>query len=152
MSVREDGPMTLTLPDFLLARITEDEAVAQAAVWSSPDPDWDGVDAWDAEVAFGEMAVGPDRGSPTDAAVVIGPFRGGLHMTGKATERRNGVVAQHIARHDPARVLAECAAKRLILRIWFESEFCERDVMNDVIDALALPYADHPDYREEWRP
>jgi len=153
--------MTLTLTDFLLARIAEDEAVAQAAVWSSPDPDWDGVDAWDAEVAFGEMAVGPDRGSPTDAAVVIGPFRGGLHMTGKATERRNGVVAQHIARHDPARVLAECEAKRWIVA-WCDPLYDDdgkpfggggcTEAWWDSLQALALPYADHPDYREEWRP
>jgi hypothetical protein len=72
----------------------------------------------------------------------------------------------HIARHDPAHVLAEVEAKRRIL-----SEVVpEIDGMEDRIDGewgvgdpteresvallrlLALPYADHPDYRQEWKP
>ena len=124
---REDGPMTLTLPDFLLARIAEDEEVAKAA---SPGP-------W-------HLSAERDEVLAVDGITVCDAFA--------LSSPQVRATAEHIARHDPARVLAECAAKRLILRIWFESEFCERDVMNDVIDALALPYADHPDYREEWRP
>jgi hypothetical protein len=76
----------------------------------------------------------------------------------------------HIARWDPARVLAECEAKRRIVAIhardyghecpgegedpimipagWYGSDGC-RDC--DVLRLLALPYASHPDYREEWR-
>jgi hypothetical protein len=73
----------------------------------------------------------------------------------------------HIARHDPARVLAEVEAKR---RIIDRAEFVAnhgpaRDhvraldmttgasaALRDVLRLLALPYADHPAYREEWRP
>lgn len=65
---------------------------------------------------------------------------------------------EHIARHDPARVLAEVDAKRRIL------DECEsairksapRSNLNDlgwtVLRPLALPYADRPGYRDEWRP
>ena len=53
---------------------------------------------------------------------------------------------------NPARVLAECEAKRRIV------EHCDFDHLARspgdpyVLRLLALPYADHPDYREEWRP
>lgn len=87
--------------------------------------------------------------------------------------------ATHIARHDPARVLAEVEAKRRIMAIHnrradafpalaggpfdnccdgcgFEGP-CEDPVTEDINDCpilrlLALPYADRPGYREEWRP
>jgi len=54
---------------------------------------------------------------------------------------------------DPARVLAECEAKREVVnaagyhlefgRVTPESE----DLALSILRALALPYADHPDYR-----
>jgi len=65
----------------------------------------------------------------------------------------------------PARILAECEAKRRIVQ-----EYSERDADVDLmlgpntlrqrewsglrlaLRYLALPYADHPDYREEWKP
>jgi len=52
----------------------------------------------------------------------------------------------HIARHDPARVLAECEAKRRILT------YAEHN--DDVYllgSYLALPYADHESFQAEWR-
>jgi hypothetical protein len=69
------------------------------------------------------------------------------------------------------RVLAEVDAKRRIVK-WCEEVIGDRDLsqydqfgsLKDDKDALAvtlavetlrllaLPYADHPDYREEWRP
>lgn len=69
----------------------------------------------------------------------------------------------HIAEHDPARVLREIDAKRQMLSTIVEgvAAFDGMDPMTTVIDAdvgddllklLALPYADRPGYREEWRP
>lgn len=66
-------------------------------------------------------------------------------------------------RFDPARVLAECEAKRFVidaLRGYEPSDEwgVEPDIgkrANNAAGALrrmALPYADHPDYDEEWRP
>ena len=78
----------------------------------------------------------------------------------------------------PARVLAECEAKRRIVeqyefhrdqvvayrnprwkdamneddkQRWRQAEARHR-VAEDFARLLALPYADHPDYRDEWRP
>lgn len=50
--------------------------------------------------------------------------------------------ATHILRHDPARVRADVDAKRRIL---------DQDPPRETLALLALPYADHPDYRSEWR-
>lgn len=70
--------------------------------------------------------------------------------------------AEHIARWNPARVLVEVDVKRRLLAIHrryidepgqaclgcaggIEWEACP------VVPLIALPYADHPDYLEEWR-
>ncbi|MFF1834169.1 DUF6221 family protein [Streptomyces sp. NPDC058231] len=72
----------------------------------------------------------------------------------------------HIVHHDPARVLREVEAKRGLLKRYEEPETSaalsdsfnkltasvERTVLIEVFRHLALTYADHPDYREEWRP
>lgn len=75
----------------------------------------------------------------------------------------------HIVAHDPARVLAEVEAKRRIIELHSVSEGHEcstRDRHGDIdhctwvmdseacttLRLLALQYAAHPDYREEWRP
>jgi len=66
------------------------------------------------------------------------------------------------ARHDPARVLAECEAKRRIVGLherrpdWPDCQECgDRDYQKpwpcSTLRLLALPYSDHPDYRPEWR-
>jgi hypothetical protein len=67
--------------------------------------------------------------------------------------------AEFIARHDPARVLADVEAKRRIVR---EATYWSvdarpispnaRQFAGDTLRLLALPFAGHPDYREEWRP
>lgn len=55
-----------------------------------------------------------------------------------------------------ARVLAECEAKRRIVEVhahdykWSVEHAGELAKMT--IELLALPYADHEDYREEWKP
>jgi hypothetical protein len=61
----------------------------------------------------------------------------------------------HIARHDPARVLAEVVAKRRILDLFTPpvSEWGSETLrLYGLAQLLALPYADRPGYREEWRP
>lgn len=62
--------------------------------------------------------------------------------------------AEHIAEHDPARVLREIDAKRRMLgRIHSHAAVMGQDeVHGDLLRLLALPYADRPGYREEWRP
>lgn len=109
----------ISLPEFLLARVSEDEASAQAVqegVWC----------------VSGEVAA-------EDAVKRLG---------------------------NPARVLAECEAKRRIVEQYQEAVVdaeAELDmemgwVKDGVVEALAtslrilaLPCAEHPDFREEWK-
>ncbi|WP_326739136.1 DUF6221 family protein [Streptomyces sp. NBC_01022] len=73
--------------------------------------------------------------------------------------------ARHIARHGPARALREVEAKRQLLTEYKESAAslaaASAPDMYDVgrlqgleiaVRATSLPYADHPDYRGDWRP
>lgn len=107
-----------TLVEFLLARVAEDEAVARAAGDEAPSP-WRN-----------------DCGTLSDAR--------GTQMAGYAGE----AAGPHIARHDPARVLAECEAKRRIVEA-VASGFYDSDLEVALRD-LAAVHADHPDYLAEW--
>jgi hypothetical protein len=132
----------VTLVEFLLARIAEDEAVARAAVT-------DGEAGWEAsEEEFGTFHVGH-----RSEKVWRWPYLG---------EEK----ARHIARHDPARVLAECDAKRKVVEayqgLWGLAKVApveQRDTARNMyagieiaMQCLALPYAGHADYDEGWRP
>lgn len=105
----------MTLTEFLLARIAEDEAVAIAAVQGFTEGDF-----W------------RDGNTTTLAS------------------------ARHVASHGPARVLAECEAKRRIVAglsgVLAQSRN-EQQIQNaqTTLGHLAAVYADHPDYRDEWR-
>jgi hypothetical protein len=60
---------------------------------------------------------------------------------------------EHIARHDPARALREIEAKRRIAQAVEEGVIDLRpDARDEVFKHLAAVYADHRDYRDEWRP
>jgi hypothetical protein len=61
----------------------------------------------------------------------------------------------------PSRLLAECDAKRRIVQYILEADAASTAVDNielgygvarDLLGLLALPYADHPDYQESWKP
>lgn len=111
----------MTLAEFLLARIGEDEA------------DWvrlrDGV-----RERIGNRVIFPE--SPGESVTIT-----------------------------PAKMLAECEAKRRIVKRHTKcgtgSGYCD-DGGHGWVDAaepgcadladLALPYADHPGFRDEWRP
>ena len=108
-----------SLPDFVLARIAEDEAVAQhvAAIWAQLPHQPRGITVVGREVYYLE------------------------------------------------RVLAECEAKRRIVDIHYDSPVdddeygrihlcgaCSPEAWPcATLRALASVYADHEDYREEWR-
>jgi len=124
---------TQTITEFLEARIAEDEAVALGADhrdggrWRH-DPEYNCV--WD--------------GTGGAAASNVRP----------AANSRTG---EHIARHDPARVLAECAAKRAIIgaclsieKKKFDDNLWNIDEHDEILEALAAVYADHEDYDSGW--
>lgn len=121
------------LADFLLARITEDEEVIQHALAA--------IDAdrteYAAQVArrTGQWSTVVSSGH---CGVDMGP-RGTIEAT-------------------PGRALAECDAKRRIVRMWnYVHEFVPDGLVDKgegraTLRYLALAYVDHQDYREEWRP
>lgn len=157
---------TATLVEFLLARIAEDEEAAHTA---SPGGRWQvqrrGIDGH-ALVSLDEHAYE----LPDYPACVMDDESGGIGP-GVPTMR-------YIARWGPSRVLAECEAKRRIVEQYAEylstvrayrsprwsDAMNEQDKQNarqaearhrvaeDMARLLALPYASHPDYRQEWRP
>jgi len=109
----------MTLTEFLMARIAEDEAVARGAA-DNERYTTDGAEDWAAWAIKGMMRVG----------MALDSFA-------------------HVERWTPARVLAECEARRRIV------EDCQRSqalAQHRVIRWLALPYADHSDYQDEWKP
>jgi len=124
-----------TLTEFLLARIAEDEQAANEATDGPWRYDPTKVNAIDR----GEAVFAGETGANATT----------IASTGPPYDMQSMFDAVHIARHDPARVLAECEAKRAIV---FLSEHGCGDDYQRVQQALALPYADRPGYRLEWKP
>lgn len=124
-------PKTLYLTDFVLARIADDEAAAHACAEAYPPP-------WDVT----------DRGHSALVRADEPNFRAVAELQqSDCLDRWPGEYLEHIARHDPARVLRECTAMRAIVTsaISYDCEPAEQAVAH-----LASIWADHPDYREEW--
>jgi len=134
---------------FLRARLAEDEQTARAAP----------AGPWTYERVFSDLS----------GAVMDGPLISGEHTDGYIDPES----AAHIARHDPARVLAEVDAKRRIIDQHVAAVLPGGQVPDVIycptcngpdwdmypmpdgcttLRLLALPYAGHEDYREEWRP
>lgn len=131
--------MSSDLVAFLRERLDEDEQTARAAATRER-----GGAAW---------TLTDGHESEVQAA-------SGLRVVPKTPP----VLAHHIARHDPARVLREVEAKRLVLteyeketHVWEKGHrtgWTEggQAARRTALKAFAAVYADHPDYREEWRP
>lgn len=130
------------LADFLLARITEDENTARGSTrgpwrWF---PGRGGLPAF--LESTGATATHWVEGQSFQAPTVV------LGSSQNSMLRVRGRDAEHIAAWHPTRVIAECRAKRQVIEA-VEEDGATRDL---VLRALAVAYADHPDYREEWRP
>lgn len=108
---------TLTLTEFLLARIAEDEASAR-------------------DLAADAMVGAPWKHFPKDAYDQI----------------------QSMALTLAHRTKVEAQAKRRIMALDYFGDpgddytLGQEVAHGDVLRILALPYADHKDYREEWKP
>lgn len=161
----------MTLTEFLLARIAEDEETAE---WAASRHAREGTVAdWSRDTYTNEVvmcAAIPGYGDSLQGlglAVTTEEAERMERPHGPVIEEGGGYVADHIERWDPARVLAECEAKRGAIdaawddhvRIEGEWGMCQSreqmDVKGDVpgvIQHLAAVYSDHPDYRDEWRP
>lgn len=159
-----------TLSEFLLARLAEDEAAASAVPPLTHNYDMGG-NRQDERFTF-------DRTLPSSAD----------GMGNWSEHRGSPTTREHFARHDPARVLADVAAKRAIVELhkswpvrveaepvfepvdythgdlrmsqqlaWmteqeYRTRFGDEPPTGPVLRHLASVYADHPDYREEWKP
>lgn len=127
----------LTLVEFLTAMLAEDGQIALATIDIN---------------ARANMK----RGKPTPRWL---PEPG---STGICDETGTRIVAhtwvrerEHIVRHDPARVLREVEAKRIIMREHDEEpcSVCLDDPEGcPTYRALALPYFGSAGYNESWRP
>lgn len=130
----------MTLSDFLLARIAEDEAAARRVAEQMREA-----------VSGGNWKDLPE----TDAAANLGP---------RVEEDYHGFPVVVVS---PARVLAECEAKRRIVELHTGWHLCpdgreaDATVGSDTDESwrlcptlrlLALPYSAHPDFKEEWKP
>lgn len=129
---------------FLRARLDDDEQTARAAT----DGPWT---AWQKGSLHGlgdllHAVTMPGQG-PGDRALIV---------------TASWLDAGHVARHDPARVLAEVEAKRLLLAEYADvvgNESADYEWaggwasgLGKAVALLVLPYADHDDYQDTWRP
>lgn len=136
------------LKAFLEARIAEDEAVANEPHHRN----WDLYPYW-----FRPNGEDPTEGSVIAADRVPDGALSGLIRYITGPEEIDLADATHMARHDPARILREVAAKRaLVASHDIGRDPCEahdamyESVPCDVILHLAAIYSDHPDYQKEW--
>lgn len=138
--------MTADLIAFITARLDEDEQAARAV--GMPDI-WRADSSWAAELL-----------NPLPSQRQAHP--GYVPMITQAD-------LDHIARHDPARVLREVEAKRRIIeaaeeasgldiqvdgsfRVGRRDTTAEPYIGDVILRALAAAWSDHPDYRQEWAP
>lgn len=131
---------------WLRAQLDDDERYARVAaargdVWGLEEPKMDG---W---------------GGDELPQAVIG---GGKPLLWLNPEYASVDVGEHVARHDPARVLREVEAKRRVLDEFKAATAFSllpdtpgggyASALAEVVRTLALPFSDRPGYREEWKP
>lgn len=130
--------VALTLTDFLLARIAEDEARAprkREDYYDKPCPQ------------CGHPVSGLRSPLDDEATRALHPNDPSGLGCALSMEQWNALMPDLGPSPEGARVLADCEAKRRTLDV-AQLFGCR----NAVARYLALPYAAHPDYREEWRP
>lgn len=159
----------MTLVEFIRARLAEDEQWAREASrrhfegQSAPD----GVH-WQWECGNNDqvLEVNPMLGEFLECSegcasaqlrsIEVWPSSVGSlpQMPMSGAEEVDASVAGHIVRHDPARVLAEIAAKERILEectYTLDNEEHGYVLAGQVLQLLAMPYVAHPDYQKVWR-
>ncbi len=124
---------TVTLTDFLLARIAEDEAVARARADSS--------DIADGTVTTSsQLTIDVDiYGDPTDWICIT------RHRVLAECEAKRRIAE----RHPGATATDECPG----CGAWLDGTWCTPPgTLCPELADLAAVYAEHPDYDEAWRP
>lgn len=154
--------MTADLALWLGEQLDEDERIA--LTWPADQRSW---------VEYGDRRLEYASGASEGVSAVNVKADAPLGWE-RIYVKRDGIgLADHIAAHDPARVLREIDAKRKLVdehkpgiqkgwpnmgrhclsctgvRVWDES-LNESNCLT--LRLLALPYADRPGYEESWRP
>lgn len=176
--------MTEDIVSFLRARLDEDEAPTREA-WT--DRRWVAITDGSSgpEVRVGAGGDIDDHSPEWSRAVNYQMWHCDDEQDGCPEVARGWIAeAEHIAHWDPARVLREVEAKRLIIALHVGDHDCVIMVRGtypsdwpaggafgapgqpwshpsvehheggpcETLRLLALPYADHPSYRQEWAP
>ena len=146
---------------YLLERIAEDEQAARAACsrddvaehwqWVTVDTDQVVPDGG-LEKAVEEQGLSL-RSVETHPSEFVGPLPN--FIIWRVDEY--AAAEPHIARHDPARVIAECEAKRWIVERcqWVRdnrdyADWATADMADEVLQHLVQVYADRPDFPSMW--
>lgn len=146
--------MSVELAEFIAARAADDRAVAVLAMHT------DAVrpGEWGTEHHNSRYHSEPDR-------VHVAEDRSGHYWS--VVDEVFIPIGEHIARWDPARVLVETDVKLRIAGTYLGAHDGLQQVTDpvqrvlaeamleahgDAVRAAALPYAGHPEYRQEWRP
>lgn len=133
--------MSDDLVAFIEARMRAEEAEALAATpgpWRyNPDKMWNLPG-----LHFAEEFIGA---GPLDTPICVA-------ATGPADHPQSMADARFIARHDPARVLRDIAAKRKAVTThrWHGPDGCEEDRFCPLLTAMASVWSDHPGFQPEW--
>lgn len=65
-----------------------------------------------------------------------------------------GDFGHHVARHDPARVLRQCAALRELLKVASDVDalysIAAEDAADSIRGTIAAIWSEHPNYQPEW--
>ncbi len=146
--------MTMTIVEFLEARLAEDEAAAREAITPDrPGTHWEWESTADDDDPESPRWLRTVEEFPTTSGV--GDLPG--FPLGYDRKAEPSPAMDHIARHDPARIRREVAAKRaLVASHDIGRDPCEahdamyESVPCDVILHLASAYSNHPDYQQEW--
>lgn len=133
--------------EFLTARLDEDEQDAKDAA-SRRGPHW-----------LAEEYRDDGWGVSRDRAVIAS----GKPIVTEDNDYSSAMTIDHIARHDPARVLADVAAKRAIVDEYMAAVRSVAEYPDDrsaimaewsfkrAVRRLAQPHADHPDFDPAWK-
>lgn len=134
----------MTIDEFLADRLDEDEQITRAATGLLGRPWQTRLPQYDPEGYSGDVEI---------------------REGGTVVARAESPCGDHIARHDPTRVLREVATKRAILAAY--SEHANLDTGEDpepeyadgharglglAVRHMAAVHADHPDYDPDWAP
>jgi hypothetical protein len=137
----------VTIEEFIHARLDEDERIAQAAIDDElPIPeDWPEIRAAQWEYSEFEGYDGKKEGQVRCVDLHLWD-----HCASNSQKR-------HIALHDPARILRQCAAIRESMK-WCQLMIAEAANLSDsnheaelALEALANIWSDHADYDNEWK-